>query len=111
GIGIGTSGANAAGESAGAPASAASSPGSVDNSGPSLGSSAPASSGPTEPTAARRFRSTGAGFERQLRGAVVSHRLDILYLSFTLAFVGLCIGARLLGRARQPVRSLGAHGG
>ena len=108
GIGIGTKGATAGG--AGGPASGAS-PASVEGTGPELGSGSSASSASAGPTSARRFRTTGAGFEHQLRGALVSHRLDILYLAFTLAFVGLCIGARLLGRTPQPVRSLGAHGG
>jgi hypothetical protein len=36
----------------------------------------------------------------------VSHRLDILYLAFTIAFVGLCIGARILSAgSRASVRS------
>lgn len=108
GIGVGRSGA---GGVAAAPA-ASSSPGAVDNSGPALGPGSPASSGRAATTSgSRRLRSTGAGFERQLRGALVSHRFDILYLSFTLAFVGLCIGARLLGRTRQPVRSPVPHDG
>ena len=43
-----------------------------------------------------------AGFEEQLIGAVISHRFDLLYLAFTIAFVGVCLSSRLLvPRARR----------
>ena len=50
-----------------------------------------------------RNRRTGlGGFEEQLIGAVISHRFDFLYLSFTLAFIGVCLSSRLLvPRARR----------
>ena len=40
--------------------------------------------------------------EADLVGALISHRFDILYLSFTIAFIGLCLSSRLLvPRAHQ----------
>ena len=40
--------------------------------------------------------------EADLVGAVISHRFDILYLSFTIAFIGVCLSSRLLvPRPRQ----------
>ncbi|MCU1450648.1 MAG: hypothetical protein JWP02_2818 [Acidimicrobiales bacterium] len=44
----------------------------------------------------RNRRSGLAGFEEQLIGAVISHRFDLLYLAFTIAFVGVCLSSRLL---------------
>jgi hypothetical protein len=40
-------------------------------------------------------------FEAGLLGST-RHRIELLYLSFTLAFVGLCLGARLWLPARLP---------
>ena len=34
--------------------------------------------------------------EADLIGAVISHRFDILYLAFTIAFCGVCLSSRLL---------------
>ena len=59
-----------------------------------------------ESEAERDGNQTEAVLRRQLEadlvGALISHRFDILYLSFTIAFIGLCLSSRLLvPRARQ----------
>jgi hypothetical protein len=113
GIDIGTkSGPDSSGTASGTVAAGAASPGIAGTSSPSGVASGTSTQAVTSPrSAARRFGGKPTLFERQLRGAVVSHRLDILYLSFTLAFVGLCIGARLLSAARHSsLRSRVAHG-
>jgi hypothetical protein len=43
----------------------------------------------------RRTAGVG-GFQEQLIGALISHRFDLLYLAFTIAFVGVCLSSRLL---------------
>jgi hypothetical protein len=50
----------------------------------------------------RNKRGGLGGFEEQLIGAVISHRFDLLYLAFTIAFIGVCLSSRLLvPRARR----------
>jgi hypothetical protein len=49
--------------------------------------------------------------ERSLRGRLVSDRFDLLYAAFTLAFIALCIGGRILSvGASRTVRSSDQHG-
>ena len=106
GINIGTKGgSNSSGTAGGTVAAGAASPGIEGASAPSGVASGTSPQGDASPrSAVRHFGGTGALFERQLRGAVVSHRLDILYLAFTLAFVGLCIGSRMLSASRHSTR-------
>jgi hypothetical protein len=55
--------------------------------------------------AASRNRSTArrAGLlEGDLRGSLVGHRIELLYLSFTLAFLAICLGVRPFLPARLP---------
>src|SRR5207248_1054514 len=105
GIDIGTkAGSDTGGAASGAVAAGTASPGVADTSSPSgVASGASTSANASPRSAVRRFG--GVSFERQLRGAVVSHRLDILYLAFTLAFVGLCIGSRILSASRHSTVS------
>jgi hypothetical protein len=113
GIDIGTkSGANATGTAGGTVAAGSASPGIAGTSARSGVASGTSTRSDASPRSAlRRLGGTATLFERQLRGAVVSHRLDILYLAFTLAFVGLCIGSRVLSASRQSsLRSRVAHG-
>src|SRR5205814_4242273 len=70
----------------------------------SVDTGTPASSSPAvaNNTATRRPRTTAPrhrpGLLRQLEadlvGSLISHRFDILYLSFTLAFIGVCLSSR-----------------
>jgi hypothetical protein len=54
------------------------------------------------PTTVLGNRSVLGQLEADLVGALISHRFEILYLSFTLAFIGVCLSSRLLvPRARQ----------
>src|SRR3954454_19640713 len=47
-------------------------------------------------------RSVLGQLEADLVGALISHRFEILYLAFTIAFIGVCLSSRLLvPRARQ----------
>jgi hypothetical protein len=40
--------------------------------------------------------------EADLIGATISHRFELLYLAFAIAFVGVCLSSRLLvPRARR----------
>ena len=113
GIDIGTKGgSNSSGTAGGTVAAGAASPGIEGASAPSGVASGTSPQGDASPrSAVRRFGGTAALFERQLRGAVVSHRLDILYLAFTLAFVGFCIASRMLSASRHStVRSRLADG-
>ena len=112
GIEIGTKGADAGGTAGATVAAGAASPGIAGTSAPSGVATGTSSEGSASPrSAARHFGGTATRFERQLRGAVVSHRLDILYLAFTLAFVGLCIGSRMLSASRHSsIRSRVADG-
>ena len=104
GIDIGTKGGSD-GTVGGTVAAGAASPGIAGTSTSSGIASGTSDQGNASPrSAARHFGGTATRFERQLRGAVVSHRLDILYLAFTLAFVGLCIGSRLLSASRHSSR-------
>jgi hypothetical protein len=49
-------------------------------------------------------RSAGlAGFEGDLRSHFVTHRVSLLYLAFTLAFLGVVLGSRPLFRRRRRV--------
>jgi hypothetical protein len=106
GIDIGTtSGAGASGSAGGTAPAAAASPASAGSSTPSgVASGTSTQSGAAPRSSVRRIAGTGALFERQLRGALVSHRMDILYLSFTMGFVGLCIGTRVLNANRHSTR-------
>ena len=104
GIDIGTKGGSD-GTPGGTVAAGAASPGIAGTStSPGVASGASDQGNASPRSAARHFGGTATRFERQLRGAVVSHRLDILYLAFTLAFVGLCIGSRLLSASRHSSR-------
>jgi hypothetical protein len=109
-VGTGAGSEGTTGSPAAAAQAVAGSSEALPGSSPSVGGGAAASGDVLHRSTLGRV-GRSALFERQLRGAVVSHRLDALYLAFTLAFVGLCLGARLLSAARAaPVRSAAADG-
>src|SRR5205807_1342992 len=57
----------------------------------------------TPATAVKGNRSVLGRLEADLLGALISHRMEVLYLAFTIAFIGLCLSSRLLvPRPRRP---------
>ena len=53
-------------------------------------------------TRARRASGLLGDLEADLRGALITNRIALLYLAAVLAFVGLCLGSRIFVRARLP---------
>jgi hypothetical protein len=78
------------------PASLDTSSGAAPSTGGTFSTGSPGRSAPR--VLGNRRKSSGgvAGFEEQLIGAVISHRFDLLYLAFTIAFIGVCLSSRLL---------------
>ena len=69
----------------------------------SLATAAPAAH--SVPVAPRRLpRRTGrrSFLESDLRGSLVTHRVELLYLAFTLAFLAICLGVRPFLPSRFP---------
>ena len=107
---LGVGGAGAALAPAGGAGTSPSGSGSLTGAAPGLESGALAASpsGAGAAGAASLLPGTGTGsfsggdLESELRSKLVAHRIDLLYLAFCLAFVGLALGLRPTLPARFP---------